>query len=105
MQDRKHAAAPMPKSYFESLDAGEDKSTVDLELNQQMIEYPLYLGLRSRPDMVLAVSQMSRPTNAPTPYCQRVARQVLRYLMSTIGHSVKFVDDVPVVMSVQVDFD
>ena len=80
LQESKPALTPMIESFFTGLDAEDDKTVVDVERYQQMIGCLLYLALRSRPDILVSVLILARFQNAPTAYCHRGAKRVLRYL-------------------------
>ena len=50
----------MVESFFTQYDAQEDKSVVDMEMYQQMVGCLLYLGMSSRPDILVAVLILAR---------------------------------------------
>ena len=83
LDNSKPACTPMVESFFAGLAAEEDKTVVMKEKYQQMIGSLLYLALRTRPDIVVAVLILARFQNAPTAYCHRGAKRVLRYLRGT----------------------
>jgi hypothetical protein len=68
---------------FLGYDADEDKTMVDEELYRQLIGSLLYLALRTRPDILVAVSILARFSQSPTAYCHRGAKRVVRYLRGT----------------------
>ena len=73
----------MAESFFPSFATEPDKSVVDVELFQQMIGSLLYLTLRTRLDILAPVLILARFQNAPTRYCRRAAKRVLRFLRGT----------------------
>ena len=77
------AITPMVESFFTGLASEEDKSAVSAELYQQMIGSLLYLALRTRPDILAPVLILARFQKAPTAYCHRGVKRVLRYLNGT----------------------
>lgn len=79
----KPARSPMVESFFTSLATEEDKSSQDVQLFQQMIGSLLYLALRTRLDILAPVLILARFQNAPTAYCHRAVKRVLRYLRGT----------------------
>lgn len=83
MQDSKPAITPMVESFFSGLTLEEDTTPVDITLYQQIIGSLLYLALRTRPDILAPVLILARFQNAPTQYCHRGAKRVLRYLRGT----------------------
>ena len=70
----------MVESFFPSFATEPDKSVIEVELFQQMIGSLLYLALRTRLDILAPVLILARFQNAPTRYCHRAAKRVLRYL-------------------------
>ena len=80
LDNSKPSCTPMVESFFSGLSAENDKSIVMKEQYQQMIGSLLYLALRTRPDILVAVLILARFQNAPTAYCHRGAKRVLRYL-------------------------
>lgn len=65
---------------------------VDTTLYQQIIGSLLYLGLRTRLDILPAVLILARFQKAPTPYCfHQAAKRVLRYLSGTKNYGIKYV--------------
>lgn len=63
------------------------------QLYQQIIGSLLYLALHTRLDILPAVSILSRFQKAPTAYCHRAAKHVLRYLRGTSSYVVKYQSD------------
>lgn len=49
-----------------------------------MISSLLYFNLRTLPDILVAVLIIARLQKAPTSYCHRAAKRVLRYLKGTV---------------------
>ena len=90
MHKSKPAITPMVESFFSGLAAEEDKSVVNVQLYQQMIGCLLYIGQRSRPDILVAVLILARFQNSPTAYCHRGAKRILRYLRGTTDYGVTF---------------
>ena len=80
LENSKPAPTPMVEKFFPSFSTETDKSIVDVELYQQMIGSLLYLALRTRLDILAPVLILARFQNAPTRYCHRAAKRVLRYL-------------------------
>eukprot|EP00171_Calliarthron_tuberculosum_P002470 IDg2470t1 len=80
MHKSKPAVTPMIEAFFSGLDAEKDKTAVDAELYRSIVGSLLYLALRSRPDIMVAVSILARFNQSPTAYCHRGAKRVLRYL-------------------------
>ena len=87
----KPARTPMVESFFSGLAAEEDKSVVSVELYQQMVGSLLYLAIRTRPDISTAVAILARFQKAPTAYCHRAAKRVLRYLRGTSGYDLRYI--------------
>lgn len=87
LEDSKPACTPMVESFFTGFSAEEEKSIVNVELYQQMIGSLLYLALRTRLDILAPVLILARFQKAPTSYCHRGVKRVLRYLKgtSTVG--------------------
>lgn len=83
MQNCNPAVTPMVESFFSGLDLEEQVPLVDIQLYQQMIGSLLYLALRTRPDILAAVLILARFQSAPTQYCHRGVKRVLRYLRGT----------------------
>lgn len=55
MQNSKLAITPMVESFFKGLGTEKDKSVMDAQLHQQMIGGLLYIGQRSRSDILVSV--------------------------------------------------
>jgi hypothetical protein len=85
MSECKPAVTPMAEAFFTGYDAEEDKAVVHVELYRQIIGSLLYLALRTRPDVLVAVSILARFSQSPTAYCHRGAKRVLRYLRGTVN--------------------
>ena len=85
LQNSKPAQTPMVESFFTGLAAEENKSGVMTERYQQMIGSLLYLSIRTRPDIAVAVAILARFQSEPTEYCHRAVKRVLRYLRGTSG--------------------
>lgn len=83
LHNSKPARSPMVESFFSSLSVEEDKSPQDVQVYQQMIGSLLYLALRTRMDILAPVLILARFQNAPTAYCRRAVKRVLRYLRGT----------------------
>ena len=90
LQNSKPAHTPMVEKFFSGLAAEENKSVVFPERYQQMVGSLLYLALRSRPDITAAVVILARFQKAPTAYCHRATKRVLRYLQGTCGHGLVY---------------
>ena len=90
MQNSKPAISPMVESFFTGLAAEQDKSIVDQQLYQQMIGCLLYIGLRSRPDILVAVLILARFQVNPTAYCHRGVKRILRYLRGTTDYGITY---------------
>jgi hypothetical protein len=75
MSECKPAMTPMAEVFFTGYDAEEGKAVVDVELYRQIIGSLLYLALRTRPDVLVAVSILTRFIQSPTAYCHRGARR------------------------------
>ena len=80
LENSKPARIPMVESFFPSFATEPDKSVVEVELFQQMIGSILYLALHTRLDILAPVLILARFQNAPTRFCHRAAKRVLRYL-------------------------
>ena len=62
--------------------------------------------MRSRPDILVAVLILARFQNAPTPFCHRTAKRVLRYLRGTTEFGLTFTTGPPNLTSfVDSDYD
>lgn len=88
MQDSKPALTPMVEG---GMNLEEDKSVCSIELYQQMIGFLMYLALRTRPDILVAVLILARFQKGPTAYCHCRAKRVLRYLKGRGDHGVLFI--------------
>lgn len=55
------------------------------ELFQQTLGSLLYLALRTRPDILVAVLILAQFQNAPTAYCHRGDKRILRYPRGTVN--------------------
>jgi hypothetical protein len=104
MQDSRPALTPMLESFFAHLEAEEDTTVVELNLDQQIIGSLLYLALKTRPDILTAVCILSRFTSAPTKYCHMAVKGVFRHLQGTIYHAVEYCSS-DIKMNVFVDSD
>ena len=91
LEESKPARTPMVESFFSGLAAEEDKSVVEVKRYEQMIGSLLYLALRTRPDIAVAVSILARFQKAPTQYCHRAAKRLLRYLRGTSEYGLRYV--------------
>ena len=85
MFDSKPAPTPMTESFFSCLGAEKYKAVVDVKLYEQIIGSLLYLGLRTRPDILVAVLILARFQNSPTAFCHRAAKRLLRYLKGSVS--------------------
>lgn len=90
MVDCKPAITPMIEKFYNGLSAEEDETIVDIQLYQQMIGSLLFLALRTRPDILVAVLTLARFQQSPTSYCHRGAKRVLRYLKGTSDYGILF---------------
>lgn len=81
---------PMVDSFWTLISAEQDKSIVDAQLFQQMIGSLLYLALRTRFDILPAVSILSRFQKAPTEFCHRAAKHLLRYLRGSTEFGITY---------------
>ena len=84
MTEAKPVHTPMVERFFETLDAEENKEVVQVELFQRIIGSLMYLALRTRPDILVAVVILSRFSQSPTSYCHRAAKRILRYLRGSM---------------------
>jgi hypothetical protein len=75
----------MAEAFFTGYDADANEAVVDVELYRQIIVSLLYLALRTRPDVLVAVSILARFSQSPTAYCHCGAKRVLRYLRGTVN--------------------
>lgn len=62
---------------------GKDYSAFDVALYVEMIDYLLYLALRTRIDILASMSLLARFRDGPTTYRHRRPKRVLRYLRGT----------------------
>jgi hypothetical protein len=85
MSECKPAVTPMAEAFFTGYDADADRAVVDVELYRQIIGSLIYLALRTRPDVLVAVSILARLSQSPTAYCHRGPKRVLRYLRGTVN--------------------
>ena len=83
LENSKPAPTLKVELFFPSFVTEPDKSVVDFELFRQMIDSLLYLAHRTRLDIIAHVLILARFQNAPTRYCHRAAKRVLRYLRGT----------------------
>ena len=90
LEESKPARTPMVEGFYSGLASEEDKSIVQLTQYQQMIGSLLYLGLRTRPDILVAVLILARFQKSPTAYCHRAAKRILRYLRGTTAFSMTY---------------
>ena len=79
LENSKPARTPMVESFFPSFATEPEKSVIEVELYQQMIGSLLYLAFRTHLDILAPVLILARFQNAPTRYCHRTAKRVLRY--------------------------
>ena len=80
----------MVESFFTGFVAEVDKSPVDVKLYEQMIGSLLYLALRTRADILVPVLILARFQNAPTAYCHRACKRILRYLRGTTNFGITY---------------
>ena len=75
----------MVESFFTGFVSKVDKSPVSVKMYGQMIGSLLYLALRTRPNILASVLVLilARIQNAPTAYCHRACKRILRYLRGT----------------------
>ena len=85
MTEAKPVSTPMVERFFETLDAEENKEVVQVELFQSIIGSLMYLALRTRPDILVAVVILARFSQSPTAYCHRAAKRILRYLRGSVN--------------------
>lgn len=90
MEKCKPAITPMVEGFFSGLKLEEDLPPVDISLYQQMVGSLLYLGLKTRPDILASVLILARFQQKPTNYCHRAAKRVLRYLKGTSMHNLTY---------------
>lgn len=90
MLDSKPAPSPMTESFWSDIRIEEDKAIVEENLYQKMIGSLLYLALRTRPDILSAVSILSRFQKAPTKYCHTAVKRIMRYLRGTMEFSLMY---------------
>lgn len=90
IQDSKTAITPMVESFYTGLAAESDKSIVHMETFQQMVGSLLYLALRTRLDILAPVLILARLQKAPTGYCHRAVKRVLRYVRGTSNYGIQY---------------
>ena len=56
-----------------------------------MIGCLLYIGQRSRPDILVAVLILARFQNCPTAYCHRGVKRILRYLRGSTDFGITYI--------------
>ncbi len=78
MSDCNPVATPVVEKVFEGLRGEKVKTAIDVELYQQMIGSLLYIALRSRPDILVAVSILSRFQQKPTQLLPSVCQANLK---------------------------
>lgn len=89
----------MVESFFTGLALEEYNSTVLVEHYQQMIGLLLYLALRYRADIFVAVLIFARFQKAPTAYCRRGAERVFRFLRGLSDFGIKYISHSTTVQS------
>lgn len=83
MLNTKPALTPMVESFFTGLDAEENTSPMEIQRYQEMIGSLMYLAFRTRPDILSSVLILARFQKAPTSYCHRATKRIMRYLKGT----------------------
>jgi hypothetical protein len=89
IHDSKPVGTPMIPGFFAAL-AKETRigdQVGDLEQYQAMIGCLLYLGRRTRPDVLAPVRILARFCNSPTSYCHKAAKRIVRYLRGARSHN------------------
>lgn len=74
------APTPMVESFFSGLNAEPDKCIVDKKCFEQIIGLLLYLALRTRPEIFVAVLILARFQKATTSFYIKATTRILRYL-------------------------
>lgn len=90
MDSCKSAVTLMVEKIFEGYEAEKDKSQINAQLYQQIIDLFFYLGLRSRPDILDSVWILPQFQKCPTACCHRSVKRVPRYLKGTCNHAVTY---------------
>ena len=80
----------MIESFWSTIGAENDKSSVDSKLYEQMIGSLFYLALRSRPDILRAVLILAGFQKSPTACCHLAIKRVFRYLLGTSSHGIHY---------------
>lgn len=86
----KPVCTPMVDLFWRSLEHNETAIMVDVQLYQQMTGSLLYLGLRTRPDILSAVIILTRFQKAFSSYCNQSVKRILRYLRGTSKVGITF---------------
>ena len=84
MTEAEPVSKPMEERFFETLDVEENKDVVQVEFFQSIIGSLMYLVLRTRPDILIAVVILDRFSQYPTAYCHRAVKRMLRYLRGSM---------------------
>ena len=90
MEEANGAATPMNTSVRLDLAEGLGKREVDPTEYRAIVGSLMYIALATRPDIVLAVSALSRYNSQPRTSYLTAAKQVLRYLRKTADHCLHF---------------
>jgi hypothetical protein len=79
MHDGKPVGTPMIPGFFAALakETCTGDQVVDLEQYQAMTGCLLYLGRRTRPDILAPVRILARFCNSPSSYCHKAAKRIL----------------------------
>lgn len=80
----------MAESFFNGIVPEDDKPIVNIEMYQQIVGLLLYLALRTRSDILVFLFILASFQNAPTAYCHRCAKRVLKYLRGTFDFGVLY---------------
>ena len=81
----KPVRSPMVADFYRFLEAEKDPEIVEQKRYQELIGSLLYFACKTRPDVMPAVSILSRFTHKPSAYFWVALRRVLQYLHTTSG--------------------
>lgn len=89
MENSQPVSSPMTESFWNGINKEVDKAVMDTTLYQQMIWSLLYLALRTHLDILPAVLILARFQTAPTLYCIKAGKCVIKYLNGTRSYGFK----------------
>lgn len=86
----KPVRSPMISDFYRYLASEADVEIVNQTRYQEIIGSLLYFACKTRPDILTAVSILSRFTHKPTAYCWVALRRIMQYLHTTSSTIMEF---------------